>query len=363
MEASPLTDRHLAAGARLGARPEAERLAAPLTFGDVPAEYAAAREGCALFDATDRGALAVRGADAGAFLHRILANDVRGLEVGAGNRNLLLTPKGKVLFAFDVTALEDGFALSTPPGSADALRAAIDGYLFSDDVRLEVTTGAHAPLELAGPAARAVVEHALGTTLELAEGETRFVGASAVRAHAVAGVAGYRIDAGPGRAAGPERAAELWDELSAAGARPAGLVVRDILRVESCTALWGVDVDENVYPQEARLEEAFSLTKGCYVGQEVVAKIDTYGGLNKRLMFLRVDHDDPLQRGTRLGVREGGELRDLGVVTSWAYSFALDTGAALAFVKRRHQAPGTTFALGNGGGNATIAEPPFARER
>ena len=65
--------------------------------------------------------------------------------------------------------------------------------------------------------------------------------------------------------------------------------VRDILRVESCTALWGVDVDENVYPQEARLEEAFSLTKGCYVGQEVVARLEARGGnVNKALRRLRL---------------------------------------------------------------------------
>ena len=82
-----------------------------------------------------------------------------------------------------------------------------------------------------------------------------------------------------------------------------------------------------MYPQEARLESAFSLDKGCYIGQEVVAKIDTYGGLNKRLVALKVSHDDPVARGTRLFRLDEGEWRDLGVVTSWAYSFVLDTGS------------------------------------
>ena len=352
MQTSGLIRQHEAAGARLGARPEAPALAAPLTYGDVPAEYAAAREGCVVFDATDRGRLTVGGPDAASFLHRILANDVRGLAPGRGNRNLLLTPKGKVLFDFDLSWRADEFALSTPPGSAEALRTAIDSYLFSEDVSLEVTTESHAPLELAGPRAREFLEGALGTALDLAEHETREVDGASVLALEVAGLpGGYRVDAGPGRTP------ELWDALVGAGVRPSGLVVRDILRVEACAALWGVDVDENVYPQEARLEDAFSLEKGCFVGQEVVAKIDTYGGLNKRLMVLRVSHDDPVEHGTRLLAREGEELRDLGLVTSWAYSFALNAGAVLAYVKRRHQEAGTVFALGEDGGDATVVPP------
>ena len=120
----------------------------------------------------------------------------------------------------------------------------------------------------------------------------------------------------------------------------------------------GVDVDENVYPQEARLEDAFSLTKGCYIGQEVVAKIDTYGGLNKRLVALRISHDDPVARGTRLLRLDEGEWRDLGVVTSWAYSFVLDTGLVLAYVKRRHQKIGTEFRVGDGPASAVIVALP-----
>ncbi len=131
------------------------------------------------------------------------------------------------------------------------------------------------------------------------------------------------------------------------------------MRLEAGVPLFGADVDAQVYPQEAGLMDAFALDKGCYVGQEVVAKIDTYGGLNKRLLTLRIDHSDPLRRGTQLFCTEDGERRELGLVTSWAYSFALDTGLALAYVKRRHQDPGTTFEL-EGGGHATVVPPPLA---
>jgi folate-binding protein YgfZ len=134
-------------------------------------------------------------------------------------------------------------------------------------------------------------------------------------------------------------------------------VARDSLRAERACALWGVDVDENVYPQEARLEEAVADDKGCFVGQEVVAKIDTYGGLNKRLFALAVAHDDPLPRGTRLLGASADE--DLGLVTTWAYSFALDGGIVLAYVKRRHQEVGTRFALSDGRGEATLLALPI----
>jgi len=164
----------------------------------------------------------------------------------------------------------------------------------------------------------------------------------------------WRLDAGP------KGAAILWEALVDAGARPAGRVVWDSLRAEVGVAQPGEDIDENIYPQEARLENAFSLEKGCYIGQEVVAKIDTYGGLNKLLCLLRVDHDDPVARGTRLHRQDpdSKEWRDLGVATTWAYSFALDCGVVLAFVKRKHQEPGTEFRLGEGPGRATLVELP-----
>ena len=89
-----------------------------------------------------------------------------------------------------------------------------------------------------------------------------------------------------------------------------------------------------------------------------MAKIDTYGGLNKRLVALKVSHNDPVARGTRLLRLDDGEWRDLGVITSWAYSFAMDTGLVLAYVKRRHQKVGTEFRIGEGPATATIVPIP-----
>jgi len=345
-------------GARAAARPEAPGFDAPLSFGDVPLEYQAGIRGACLFDETDRGRLFVSGGEARAFLHRLLANDVRGLEVGGGNPNLLLSPKGKVLHAFDLALEEERVVLSTPPGRAQELAAALEGYRFSEDVVFELASDEHRPLELAGPAAAEVCSRLFPGFEAPAPCATRELvwNATPVRITTleVAGAQGLRLDAGGG-------AAGLWAALEGAGARPAGLAVRDMLRVERGAALYGVDVDDNVYPQEARWEKAFSLEKGCYIGQEVVAKIDTYGGLNKRLEALRVDGDEPIPRGTSLFEEAGEEPRELGLVTSWAWSFALDTGVVLAYVKRKHQEPGTRFRLGDTGRRGTLVELPILR--
>lgn len=344
-------------GARLVARPEAPELASPLTFGDVPGEYAAGATGALLFDTGDRGRIRVGGSEAADFLHRITANDIRGLAPGTANTGLLLTPKGKIRHAFDALRTADGVELVSAPGQAADLAQALDMFLFTEDVTLDDVSDEHAPLELVGPRAGEVIAAALGQ-VELpdepghvlhAEFEGRTV---EIRSQRVAGSLGFALDAGV------ERATRLWDALAAAGATEGGVFARDSLRAEAGAALFGIDVDDNVYPQEARWEHAFSLVKGCYTGQEVVAKIDTYGGMNKCLVVLAIDGDDPVPRGAELVRVDEADERSVGLVTTWSYSFALDRGIALAYAKRKHQAIGTRFRLGADGPTATIVEFP-----
>ena len=354
MQSPSLLERQRAAGALFAAAVEPPLA---LEYGDVPAEYEAAQTGTALFDQSGRGLVRVRGAERAVFLHRLLANRVRDLAPGQGNANLLLTSKGKIAHSFDLSVWPEWIDLSTPPGQSAALAAALDTYLFSEQVAIEELGSSCAPLALAGPKARALVAATFGADPPEALHEhtaATFEGAPlSIAALPVAGSFGFRLDAGPALAGA------LWDALARAGARPVGRIAYDSLRVEAGAAEPGVDVDDSIYPQEARLEPAFSLDKGCYIGQEVVAKIDTYGGLNKRLHALRVSHDDPVPHGTRLFQDDGaGERRDLGVVTSWAYSFVLDTGLVLAYVKRKHQEPGTLFELDAGPASATIVELP-----
>ncbi len=361
MQQSPLHDFHESAGARV--RP-LEAGGGVITYGDVPAEYAAgAHTGALLLDRTTRGLLSIMGKDSKDFLHRILANDIKTLEPSHGNRNMLLTGKGKVIHMFDLASLGEGYLLSTPPGQAEPLREALDNYMFAEDITLSDESETHAPLELVGPGAIEVLEATFPDfdpelTVEhtcqfvpFHWDESEEAALTRITPVPVAGRPGWRIETEP------DRVADLWKSLLEFGATPGGLVAFDSLRAESVSGVFGQEITESIYPQEARLEDAFSLSKGCYIGQEVVAKIDTYGGLNKRLFRLRVSHDDPVAPGTRLMRSiDGAEPRDLGVVTTWAYSFEADGGVVLAYVKRKHQETGTEFMLGDTGATAVLQE-------
>lgn len=363
MNASPLLQSHTEAGARLAVAPGRETpTEVLLTYGDVPAEYKAATQSALVFDQGDRGLVEVRGADALDFLHRVTANRIKGLVRGEGNRGLLLTAKGKIVEEYDLAVTLHGFRLSTPPGRAAKLIAALDQYLFAEDVQLVDRTDEYAPIALVGPKAGPLLADVLGLDPAfILEIKPQFWVAAElpdlqdnpiyVTRTTVAGRDGWRLEATPADAP------KLWQALVAADARPGGLAIFDILRTEACVAQFGVDVDDSIYPQEARYDDAFSLDKGCYIGQEVVAKIDTYGGLNKRLFGLATG-GEPVPAGTRL-FRQGkdGDWRDVGVITSWAWSFALDSGMSLAYVKRKHQEPDTEYHMVAPGAEPTGNEP------
>lgn len=382
MKSSTLIKQLAERGARITTGPIGETL---LTFGDVPGEYRAATQAAVVFDQTDRGLVTVSGKDATDFLHRITANRIKGLEPGCGNANLLLTGKGKVVEMFDLTFIgpDEGYLLSTPPGRAASLKTALDMYLFTEDVELGDETERHAPLVVIGPKANtcalralaalggdSILESDLEVLTDHSSKDLALRGSTLrITSLPTAGRSGLRMELfGLEGAALVSATRELWQAVTQAGATPGGLALFDILRAEACIPAFGIDIDDTIYPQEARLEPAFSLEKGCYIGQEVVAKIDTYGGLNKRLCALQTG-DDPIPRGTRLW-REDPERgwRDLGIVTTWAWSFALDTGLALAYVKRRHQDPGAEFHLAPEGAEpetiaaaqtATLVETPL----
>ncbi len=325
-----------------------------LVHQSVPTEYEAATTDWAVFDRSTLGSMSIQGADAQSFLIRILAGPVRTLEQGQGGRNMLLSGKGKVQALFEMAAIEGGFLCTTAPGTTPGLMAGLDMYLFGEDVKLEDQSANLAHLDVLGPQAPTKLGALLDSDLPDAphgHATIDWQGSPLTVTHlAVCGRPGYRL------AINPEALPELWTALQSAGATPAGLAVHDSIRAENLVAEWGVDIDDTIYPQEANLQDAFSLTKGCYIGQEVVAKIDTYGGLNKRLLLLKAP-DSPVPMGTRLMHQTDGpdsEWRDLGVVTTWTYSFAADHGIVLAYVKRKHQEQGTVFRLGDGPDTATI---------
>src|SRR5829696_4493422 len=234
-------------------------------------EYRTLTEGCGLVDRSERGKLALTGAEAKAFLQGQVTNDVEGLEPGRGCYAAFLTHKGKMLGDLRILDVGDELLLDTERATLQELFNMIRRYKLGRDVELHKRTLELAELSLVGPDARRVAGAGdLGT----AEHDS------------VRTALGILVPA--------ERAGEVRDALVGAGAVRVSEAAAEVVRVESGRPRYGLDLDDSVIPQEAGLNErAVSFTKGCYVGQETVARLHYRGRPNRHLRGLRLSEPAP----------------------------------------------------------------------
>jgi folate-binding protein YgfZ len=321
----------------------------PRRFGDAAAEYAALRRGAAVVDLGFRTLVRVRGEDRVTFLQGMLTNDVAALAPGEGCAALLLTIQGRVTADVRVLALEDAILLDVDVRARAALVDALEKLLVADDVELGEPDDPVAPIAVEGPDAARL----LGETAER-------LGAFAHATLAIGGVPARVQRAsevrGPGFVvhAPAADAARVWDAVVAAGARPCGMEALEGRRVEVGVPRIGLDMDGSTLALEVPVEDAISATKGCYLGQEVVARGTARGHVNRRLVGLRLRGPAPAA-GTAL-VRDGKEA---GRLTTVAHAFGAGGTAALGLVRREHWAPGTELTVGDGT-VATVGEFPLA---
>jgi tRNA-modifying protein YgfZ len=303
-------------------------------------EYGALTERCGLVDRSERGKLALTGGEAREFLHGQVSNDIEALEPGQGCYAAFLTPKGKMLGDLRVLNLGDELFLDTERVSLQALFNMIRNYKLGRDVELHKRTLERGLLSLVGPGAReAAGAHDLGPAEH--DNATGEIGGVPVRLVATAAGVDLICDA--------ERTDELKDALEVPEVSDAAA---EVVRVESGRPRYGLDLDESVIPQEAGLNErAVSFTKGCYVGQETVARLFYRGKPNRHLRGLRLSEPAATGDALRLGEREVGRLG------SSVVSPALGP-IGLAIV-RREAAPGDTVTVGDSGVTATLVELPF----
>lgn len=306
-------------------------------------EHSALREGCGLVDRSERGKLALTGAGAADFLNGQVTNDVAALEAGTGVYAAFLTHKGKMLGDVRVLAADDELLLDTERVALQALFDMIRRHKVGFDVELHKRTVQSALLSLVGPRARAVAG-----AEDLPEVE---------HAHR-AGVVGGRdvrlvaTDSGVDVLCPAPDADAVRDALLDAGAVLVSEAAAEVLRVERGRPRYGLDLDDTTIPQEAGLNErAVSFTKGCYVGQETVARLYYKGKPNRHLRGLRLHA--PAAPGDELRLGE----KVVGRVGSAVVS-PVHGPIALALVRREAE-PGTTLAVGDGATTATVVELPF----
>jgi folate-binding protein YgfZ len=344
---TPLHALHERLGARLA---EADGVLLPLDYGDPAGEHAAVRGGAGLLDRWGQGVIEATGRDRAAFLHGMVTNDVKGLRPGQGCQAAQLDAHGKVLALMVVHCLADRLLLEMDRTLVAPTLEALERLHFSERVELDDATGREAAIGVAGPAARKVLEAALARPLpDLAAWHHVVLeeGGEAVRVvrDDASGEEGYDLWGAPAPVAA------LWERAAAAGARPVGRRAWEGLRVEAGTLRYGVDVDAGTLLLEAPLAGAYSLTKGCYVGQEVVARVTYRGHVNRRIVGLRFAGAVAPPPGAPVWA----EGREAGRVTSATVPPG-GRGLALATLRREHAEPGTPVTVRDAAGLELAAE-------
>ena len=317
--------------------------------------YDAARRHAAVLDRSDRGRIVVSGADRASYLQGLLTNDIVALQAGQGCYAAYLTPQGRMIADLYVYELGDVILLTMDGAVKETVLAKLDQFIFGEDVQLGDVTAAFAQVGVIGPEAASIVSRILpdvsaGTLSALAEHanlRTGWNGEPAIVTRvADTGVAGY--DLFVDRA----RAAALSSALSEAGAVPLDEHTAEALRIETGVPRFHRDMDEETIPLEAGIEpRAISFTKGCYVGQEVIIRVlhRGHGRVARKLVGLLVSGDQPPAAGA---VVRSGE-REIGQVTSSAWSPALQKPIALGYVHRDFVTPGTAVAVDGAAGEVT----------
>jgi len=311
-------------------------------------QYQAARESAAAADLSGRGVLAVTGPDRQKFLHNMLSNDVKSKRPGEGCLASLMDVKGHLVALMRVLVAEDAVLLELPADRVGVVEAAFVHYRVGSPVRFAERParvlgllGPEAPERLAvlglEPPAEAAESHALG---QWRGGEVRVARAGDLP--------------GPGFVlhAAPEAAPAILEALLAAGVPVLERDVLDALRIEAGRPWYGSDVtDANLLHETGLVAQYHSPAKGCYVGQEVVARLEARGGnVNKRLRGLRLSA--PAEAGA--AVLAGG--REVGRLTTAAVSPRLGP-VALAYLHRDHSEPGAPVEVA--GAPASVVALPF----
>ena len=332
----------------------------PAHFGPIEAEYQAVRQAVGLIDLSHRSLIRITGSHRQRFLQAMVSNNTEALEPGQGCYATFLTNRGKLVADFVVYADPDAYWLDLEPGLAPTLITALDFFIIADDVTLTDASAAWGLLSLQGPDADELLMLACGQDLpslpRLGHTHCRLAGHDVrliARSHT--GEKGYQLLAP--MAALPALWEALWAHRHTCNLHAVGLEALDILRIEAGIPVFGRDMTEETIPVEANLTDAISYTKGCYVGQEVIARLDARGHVNRRLMGLRLEGDVLPQAGDVIVSPE----REVGWVTSAVFSPALQQAIAMGYIRREVYAPGTALTVQSAG--ATIAgevvELPF----
>ena len=319
-----------------------------LHYGDAYTEYQALRNHAGLLDLSYRGRVCLVGPDRARFLNGQVTNNIKNLKAGSGCYAALTNNKGKLQADLNIHALSEELLLDFEPGLTARITERLEKFVVSDDVQIIDVSPLYGLLSIQGPQARQAVEH---LTLFPALPDKPF---HSVHAHDAAlgdlylvnhprlNSAGYDLFIPVG--AMPAIAQNTLAAVQACGGRACGWSALETLRIEAGIPRYGADMDETNLPQEAGIEtRAISRTKGCYIGQEVINRIQSFGQVTRALRCLQLPPDvrDLPERGAKLY----SDGKEVGHLTSSTRSPVLGTTIALGYVRRECNALGTVLQL------------------
>jgi folate-binding protein YgfZ len=354
----------------------------PESYGDALLEYAAVREGgCGVIDLSNRGRILVSGTEAVQFLNGLITNDIKTLAVNSWMPAAFPNVQGRLIASVRVVRLKDEgidknvspvFLIDTEAATHERVLKTIERFTLAGDFRVTDVTNQTAQLSVKGSKAADVVRATLGEgpadllpkqSSQIAWPRSDHDGACTddgtnsliVMRNADASLDGFDF------VVNTDQAGSLWEVLQNAGAKPIGYAALEILRIEAGVPRYGVDMDETNVVTETALDDAVSYTKGCYVGQEIIARIKYRGHVAKKLTGLIFEQPVNVAVGATIHSADGKEA---GRITSVANSPRLGRTIALAYLKYDYLASGTSVKVISGTEvfEARVTELPFVRE-
>jgi len=312
--------------------------------------YISARETSAVVEKDLFGIVRLTGPERVSWLQGMVTNDVQKLSSGNGCYAGHLNPQGKMVAHMEILKDDDSLWLVVERASIAHLLSAFDKLLIMEDVQVAELSDAMSILGLIGPQSKSVLEAWLGQPLNL----------DSLYTHRVVGEARVIVtDLGFDVWVPRESTDRSLRALAQSGATAIDHGAWDVLRTEAGLPLFGVDIDETTTMPELG-DRGISYDKGCYIGQEVVAKVKYIGHVNRRFVGLVMEGEDLPQ--AKSAIRKAD--KEVGYVTTSLFSPGLNKSIALGFVARTAYAPGTAVEVANGAKtiSAVIVDLPFSKQ-
>ncbi len=349
MSSSSLIEIHERRGAQMV---QVNGISVPAKYSSVEEEYAVTRKYAAFFDLSHFGKLRLTGKDALDLVNRISTNDLDGMRPGMGKQSFFATEKGRVVDLCTVYMQQVSILIRTSPNNSGNVKKWIEKFVISEDVKVEDVTESFPMFYVAGPSSadflNKFAHSSFKSFLDISEMPRfnfirTFLGPHEIflsRVNFVMGD-GYILYVNPADSEAIWNS--LLDNSEKYGAVPAGSETFEVLRIENGTPLYPQELNEDMNPLEVNAIEAISDNKGCYVGQEVIARLQTYDKVRKRLVGLVADSKMP--HGSKVYDGRSGTDNEIGVVTSSVKSPGLGKEIALAYISMQQVIPGSKYSV------------------